>query len=393
MAGSFSSLLLAGAATGLLLRTSNLVVIIAVLLASLGILSPLSMVPLILGANLGSGVSSLLRSLFKNREACRLGIFLLVIHLLTTTLFVILSMVPMEGTSTLLWFVDQVTPGNLFHPLSENVGYHVAMVHTIYNLSASLIFLVLPGIATGLASMVMSSRRTSDELKPYRLDENLIPVPALALRQVLEEICYLAELCQKNIAEAFDSFRYGDMNLAGQVARREEIIAGIHREASRYLVLVQENQLSRRESTEIEKLQSSVAALSRVAEAAELLRELASRRIEDKVEAAEGMDRDLGEIYELVMKQFSNIMVLLRNPTNRLEESAVKTVERLAKFRSRLETQWKQRIEEANENSEDQVLLHVQTSAYQQAFDALFQAASHLGHIAERMRLLSPERL
>ncbi|HBO51012.1 MAG TPA: hypothetical protein DD471_03430, partial [Planctomycetes bacterium] len=105
------------------------------------------------------------------------------------------------------------------------------------------------------------------------------------------------------------------------------------------------------------------------------------------------LDRDLGEIYELVMSQFSNILTLLRSPTNRLEESAVKTVERMAKFRSRLETQWKQRIERANENSEDQVLLHVQTSAYQQAFDALFQAAAHLGHIAERMRLLSPERI
>jgi Na+/phosphate symporter len=158
-------------------------------------------------------------------------------------------------------------------------------------------------------------------------------------------------------------------------------------------VLVQENQLSRRESTETEKLQSSVAALSRVGEAAEILRELASRRVEDNIEAAEELDRDLGEIYELVMSQFSNILILLRSPTNRLEESAVKTVERLAKFRSRLETQWKQRIEKASDDSEDRILLHVQTLAYQQAFDALFQTASHLGHIAERMRLLSPERI
>ncbi len=393
MAGNFTYLLLAGAGIGLVLRTSNLVVIIAVLLASRGILAPLSMVPLILGANLGSGLSSLFRSFFKNRDTCRLGICILVIHLLTTILFSVLSLMPREGTSLLLWFIDQVTPGSLFHPLQENVGFHIAMTHTFYNLVASLIFLALPGIATGLASLILPAKRGADDLKPYRLDENLIPVPGLALRQVLEEICYLAELCQKNIAEAFDSFRYSDINLAGQVARREEIIAGIHREASRYLVLVQENQLSRRESTEIEKLQSSVAALSRVGEAAELLRELASRRIEDKIQPAEEMDRDLGEIYELIMKQFENILVLLRSPTNRLEESAVKTVERLAKFRSRLETQWKQRIERANENSEDQVLLHVQTSAYQQAFDALFQAASHLGHIAERMRLLSPERI
>lgn len=393
MVESFSALLLAGAGIGLLLRTSNLVVIIAVLLASKGILGPLSMVPLILGANLGSALSSLLRSLFKNRETCRLGICLLVIHLLTIIVFITLSLIPREGTSLLLWLVDQATPGNLFHPLRENVEHHVAMVHTAYNLAASLFFLALPGIATGIASWILPAKRGSDDLKPYRLDENLIPVPGLALRQVLEEICYLAELCQKNIAEAFDSFRYGDLNLAGQVARREEVIAGIHREASRYLVLVQENQLSRRESTEIEKLQSSVAALSRIGESVEMLKELAARRIEDKIDSVEEMDRDLGEIYELVMSQFSNILILLRSPTNRLEESAVKTVERLVKFRSRLETQWKQRIEKASDDTDDRILLHVQTLAYQQAFDALFQAASHLGHIAERMRLLSPERI
>ena len=393
MAGNFLNLLLLGTAVSLVLRTSNLVVIAAILLASNGLMDAMSTAPLILGANLGAGLSCLFLSLFKTRDTSRLGISLLVINLVACTGFAVLSLVQHGDTSLLLWLVDQATPGNLFHPLAENVEHHVAMIHTAYNLTASLLFLALPGIATGIASWILPPRTGSDDLKPYRLDENLIPVPGLALRQVLEELCYLAELCQKNVAEAFDAFRYGDLNLAGQVARREEIIAGIHREASRYLVLVQENQLSRRESTETEKLQSSVAALSRVGESAEILRELASRRVEDNIDAAEELDRDLGEIYELVMKQFSNIMVLLRNPTNRLEESAVKTVERLAKFRSRLETQWKQRIEEANENSEDQVLLHVQTSAYQQAFDALFQAASHLGHIAERMRLLSPERL
>jgi Na+/phosphate symporter len=316
-----------------------------------------------------------------------------VIHLVACAGFAVLSLVHHENTSLLLWLVDQAIPGNLFHPLAENVEHHVAMIHTAYNLVASLLFLALPGIATAIASWILPPKADSDDLKPYRLDENLIPVPGLALRQVLEELCYLAELCQKNVAEAFDAFRYGDLNLAGQVARREEIIAGIHREASRYLVLIQENQLSRRESTETEKLQSSVAALSRVGESAEILRELASRRIEDNIDAAEELDRDLGEIYELVMSQFSNILILLRSPTNRLEESAVKTVERMAKFRSRLETQWKQRIEKAGEDNEDRILLHVQTLAYQQAFDALFQVASHLGHIAERMRLLSPERI
>ena len=393
MAANFLNLLLVGAGISLVLRTSNLVVIAAILLASNGLMDPLSTAPLILGANLGAGLSCLFLSLFKTRDTCRLGISLLVIHLVACTGFAVLSLVRHEDTSMLLWLVDQVTPGNLFHPLAENVEHHVAMIHTGYNLVASLLFLGLPGIATAIASWILPHKTGSDDLKPYRLDENLIPVPGLALRQVLEELCYLAELCQKNVAEAFDAFRYGDLNLAGQVARREEIIAGIHREASRYLVLVQENQLSRRESTETEKLQSSVASLSRVGESAEILRELASRRIEDNIEAAEELDRDLGEIYELVMSQFSNILILLRSPTNRLEESAVKTVERMAKFRSRLETQWKQRIEKASDDNEDRILLHVQTLAYQQAFDALFQAASHLGHIAERMRLLSPERI
>ncbi|MFP6738147.1 MAG: PhoU domain-containing protein, partial [Planctomycetota bacterium] len=295
MAGNFLTLLLIGAGISLVLRTTNLVVIAAILLASNGLMDAMSTAPLILGANLGVGLSCLFLSLFKTRDTCRLGISLLVIHLVACAGFAVLSLVHHENTSLLLWLVDQAIPGNLFHPLAENVEHHVAMIHTAYNLVASLLFLALPGIATAIASWILPPKADSDDLKPYRLDENLIPVPGLALRQVLEELCYLAELCQKNVAEAFDAFRYGDLNLAGQVARREEIIAGIHREASRYLVLIQENQLSRRESTETEKLQSSVAALSRVGESAEILRELASRRIEDNIDAAEELDRDLGE--------------------------------------------------------------------------------------------------
>ena len=102
MAGNFLNLLLLGTAVSLVLRTSNLVVIAAILLASNGLMDAMSTAPLILGATLGAGLSCLFLSLFKTRDTSRLGISLLVINLVACTGFAVLSLVQHGDTSLLL---------------------------------------------------------------------------------------------------------------------------------------------------------------------------------------------------------------------------------------------------------------------------------------------------
>ena len=87
-------------------------------------------------------------------------------------------------------------------------------------------------------------------------------------------------------------------------------------------------------------------------------------------------------------------------------------VERLAKYSSRIETHWRQRTVERATTSEgdaelDQgnrlsatfnapvllpVSVHVETMVLHEAFSLLFRIASALAQVAERMRILAPQR-
>lgn len=391
--GSFFVYLAIGLVVGSFLRTSNLLVVLVILFAVKEIIPPATGIPVIIGANLGSALAVLARSWFKLREARRVASLSLLFHLLTSIGVTVLALFPIGGSSLFLWAVEGATPGRLFHPLPESLGHHLAMAHTLYNLFGGVVFLAFPHLLLKLNDRLIPPRAVADDVKPYRLDENLIPVPSLALRQATQEVMYLTELCRKTVAEAFDSFRYADLKLADQVVRREEVISGIHRDLARYLILVAENQLSRRDSSVLEVLQTAAGNLARIGEAGEQLRDLTSRRQEEGVPGNEDADRDLGEVYDLAMAQFENILTLLQRTDARVEESAVKLVERLTKYRSRLEAQWRQRIEQDSATGAGSLAVQIQTLLYQEAFDVLFRVAAHLAHIAQRMRILSPERL
>src|SRR5690606_5302311 len=242
---------------------------------------------------------------------------------------------------------------------------------------------------TAAVDRLFPARPIATAIKPHRLDDRLIPLPSLALRQATREIVYLTELCQKTVAESFDAFRYGDLGLADQVVRREETIGNLQRDVARYLSLVGENPLSRRDARTLHVLQTAASVLPRIAEAAERLHDLTSRRLEEGIEGSEESDRELSEVYDLVMAQFDNVEILLGKQDPRRQENVMKTVERLAKYRSRLEALLRARIEKNATEEREPVQLYLQALIYYEAFDLLFRTAAHLGEISQSMRTVT----
>lgn len=381
-----------GSLAAFVLRTSNLIVVLAILLASSAILRPASAVPLIIGANLGSAAMVFLLSLRKRREAKRLGLANLVVHVLGSSAVVALSLIPCERTSVFIWLVERILPGRLLTTASGDAVGYLATAHTAYNFLAGIGFLFLPRALLSIVDRLLSPIPATQDVKPFSLDRNLVAVPTLALRQVSEEVIYLTEVCRKSVAEGFDSFRYNDLDLSDQVARRGEVIDEMHREVSQYLVEVAENQLSRPDSSRLEILQTATSSLVRIGELGERLRDLTARKLEEHIPPEPEVDRDLNEVYDLVMAQFTNILTLLRQPDMKTEESAVKMVERLAKFSSRIESQTRQRLG-AMEAPSKPLELCLQSLLYHETFNILFQVAGHLAHIAQCMRILSPDRI
>ena len=82
------------------------------------------------------------------------------------------------------------------------------------------------------------------------------------------------------------------------------------------------------------------------------------------------------------MAQFENVLQILENPDRRVEETAVKLGERLARSGTRIEAAWLQKATPGE----------VPTTAFlisREAYRTLANATGHLAHIAERMRVLA----
>jgi len=386
-AANFLAYCAIGGAAGFLLRTSNLLVVVAMMLALQGVISATAAVPIVLGANLGAAVMVFLLTRGKRREARSVALVAVGLQLFGFFLAVVLSLVVINDQPAFLHLVDALTPGQL-QPLNHNPARHVAMAHTLHNVFAGLIGVILSKRVLRLGDRLLPTSSVT-EVKPHRLDPQLVTVPSLALRQATAEVIYLSEVGRKTVAEAFDAFRYSNLDLAEQVIRRAETTTAIYQDLGLFLVEVSQNQLTRANAHQIDILQSAAESQLRIGELAERLRDLASRRIEEKIEATEEIDRDLGETYDLVVAQFGNIIGLLRQRDARAEEQAAKMVERLAKFSTRVEAYWERRLQQA-EGPNSPLELHLQTIIYQEAFSILFRVAAELGHVAQRMRLFTP---
>ncbi len=390
-AGMFVSVLAAGTLTGFVFRTSNLLVVFAMVLVESSLLPPAHAIPLIIGANVGAAGMVLALAARKRREAQRTALLNFIFHLLAAALASILSIVLVDGHSPLLWLVESWVPAPLLSEFPQNATQHIATAHTLYNLIGAAVFLALPGLLIRPLERLRPSAGETQIVKPFHLDENLIAVPALALRQTTAEVVYMTEMCRKTVAEAFDAFRYDDIDLSDQVVRRGQVLADLHRETSQYLVEVGASQLTHRDAMQAEILQSAIESIARIGTYAEGLRELAARKIDEKILGSEEVIRDLGEVYDLVVAQFGNILSLLRERDIRTEENAVKMVERLAKYSSRIEAQWRQHTD-AEHRDTLPLSAHSQTIVYGQAFGILFRIAADLAHIAQRMRILAPRQ-
>ena len=120
------------------------------------------------------------------------------------------------------------------------------------------------------------------------------------------------------------------------------------------------------------------------------MREITTLSLEEEVEIPEAIQRDLTEIYSLVMEQFENLINLVATPDRSLEEKAVKLGERLTRAATRIENGWFKRVKSASEDGEAESPDQIPEILGREAYGALSLVARYLGETAERMRLLSP---
>ena len=204
----------------MIIQSSSAMLGITIALAASGVITFQTGMALVLGENIGTTITALLASVGTNTNAKRAA--------RAHALFNVFGVLVM---TIIFWkyveFIEWVIPGeaNLIDEAGNkpNIAKHIAMGHTIFNVSASIIFLPFLGyIAKAVIWMTPEkSAFESNRLKSFALDSS---APAIEIDQAQKEVIRMMSALKEQAlkARSYVNLSQDDPKLLDQISSIED---------------------------------------------------------------------------------------------------------------------------------------------------------------------------
>lgn len=209
-----------------LMHSSAAVIIIGIAFVSSGVLSLTAVLPLVLGANVGSTIPVLISSLTSRLEGKKLAVF----YFLLKTIGVII-------TFPLLYFIVdyvQLLPGN---PERQ-----IAHFHTLFNIAIVILFFPFLSLIAKLFQKLFPTNDLSATFELY-LDDTLLKVPEEALLSSKSEMIRLAEMVNENMIKQLKNHFDGKVS-SEEIYDVELIIDDSYIKIQKYLLKIGQRDLT-----------------------------------------------------------------------------------------------------------------------------------------------------
>jgi len=201
---------------------------LAVVQAEPDLLVPEVLISCVLGANIGIGVTLLIAG-WRDLPARRLAVANLLPKLLTAFVVMLLLQQVVRGFEFLPGATDRQT----------------AHFHSVFNLTAGLVFLPLTGLLWWLASlMVVSKRQELLRTPDSYLTESLFASPSMALANAHRETLVLADEVRDMLQRAWSVMERDDPALAKDLREQDDRIDSRYLALKRFLSRINEEDLS-----------------------------------------------------------------------------------------------------------------------------------------------------
>jgi len=243
---------LAGAGLTAIIQSSSASVGILQALSSTGTVTYSSAIPIILGQNIGTCVTAMLSSVGTNRNARRAAAVHLYFNIIGTTVFL--------GAFYLLHTMIQFPFYSL--PIDE-LG--IAQVHTIFNLTCTLVMLPLSRLLEKLAYLTIRDEAGQED-QFQLLDERLMVTPSIAIRQCKILTMDMTALARDSVHKAMNIVTGFTEEDAALVAENEKTVDVYEDRLGTYLVNLSSQRISAEDSHEISKLLHSISDIERISD-------------------------------------------------------------------------------------------------------------------------------
>jgi phosphate:Na+ symporter len=224
--------MLVAAFVTILCYSSLAVVLLVATLAGLHVIALGVAMPLVLGANLGSGLLGMLSTLRSAPEARRVTLGNFLFKLIGCVLAV-----------PLLRFAGPAIAGLSLPESTEVVAFHLA-----FNIALALLFLSATQAVARVAERLLPMRPASeDPAKPRFLDPSALATPALAIGNAAREALRISDVIDEMLQGLLTVLKTNDRALAGRVRKMDDVVDELYTAVKLYLTQISRAALDQKE--------------------------------------------------------------------------------------------------------------------------------------------------
>ncbi len=262
---------LVGAGVTAIIQSSSASVGILQTLAGSMVLPFSSVVPVILGQNIGTCITAILSSIGANKNAKRAAVIHLLFNVIGTALFLVL-IYAFPVANYLPFWNEQTSRLN------------IAVFHLIFNISNTLILLPFSNFLVKCAQFIVPGKET--RVGYNFLDERLLATPALAVGQAVKQVVGMAHLAQESVGLSLDMLENQSTSKMGEIDDNELAIDEIEANTTQYLVKIADEPLTDEENENVSMMFHIVTDLERIGDHAFNIAEGVEAAVKDDIETS-----------------------------------------------------------------------------------------------------------
>ena len=285
--------------------------------ASVGILQALSLtgkltygtvIPIIMGQNIGTCISAVLAAIGTNKNAKRVAAVHISFNVIATVVFLSGWLIA-DG----IW--DFAITSQVVEP------YNIAILHSIFNLSAVLLMLPFTKQLEKLAKFFVRDGSKQNAL----LDENLLGIPSFAIGNAMGVTIDMAKIASDAVFSGTGIMRHYSEEQEEKIRSLEQQLDDYEGALEIYLAKISKEGLTDKEMKKNFKMHHAIPDFERMGDHALNLVEV-SREIDEKeIEFSKYTSKELGILYQAV----EEIMAITTESYVHNDEQLARTVEPL----------------------------------------------------------------
>ncbi len=298
--------------------------------ASVGVLQALSLscimpystvIPVVLGQNIGTTITPIISSISGNTESKRVAICCLYIKM-----------------------IGVIVVCSIFYLLNHFIGFEfmtqragaldIAVIHTLFNILSTIVLMPFVNIVEKLAVKTIKSNEKDKQYEVFdALDERFLDMPSFAVEKCRELVCDMAKLSRDTFVKASDLMENFEPSIFEKIKSNEELVDKYEDKTSTYLIKIAANSMSSKDSKVVTELLHCIGDIERISDHALNLAEVAKEIYEKKIDFSQKAKKDI----KVIIAAVNEILEIAVDSLVDNDISLAKTVEPLEQVIDRLQ--------------------------------------------------------